>query len=438
MKHWTAAIIIGVLVLSCLAVVVCLRGVVGSRTQPAQAQAPTPPAIPESLELPQYEMPEPNGYAELEALLEEQDEGASDALQLQKEFYRKHPGSPSEASLQQAREAMVAYQDAFDALPDLLEMEWLYPRRQTPASIYPELGGTRWLVRALGVRSVVEEQDGDPDRAAQTLLDAMALAVKLPRGGAIYGSLTGRACEAIAQTELRPLVASGALSGEALRSVLDTMEALEPQRIPLREAIAFDYDAQGPGALTLDAKEFWELLGGPPNTFLPLDDPEADKLARQFIIDRLPPLVAYDAELAELSTQPFWHVAHALPEVPDELPDPGDGQTLMFQAVPPKMLQTAALRDCDWLATELMVRLELARLATGEYPDALTDLDGIADEDVVDPLTGVPLVYGRAGESYVLYSISLDGVDNGGEMGENYMTQFEEGGDFIIWDGRAE
>jgi len=436
-KHWTAKALVGVLAVCCLVAVVGLLRMDRKPSQPAHAQAVSPPPIPESLKLPWYEMPEPNGYVELEALLAEQGDRPRESFDLYDQVQRHDTTSPSLDALAEAHHAVEANRAILDRLPEMLELEWLYPRQQTPGSLYPEVLAARGLVRSLTLRSVIEEHDGNADQAAETLVVALRLGVKLPRGGAVIPWLVGRSCEAIHHTEVRPLLTSGKLSEQTLRSMLTTMDALDAQRVTAREAIAFDYDARGPGALTLSAAESWELMGGPPNTVLPLGDPQADDVTRQFIVDRLPPLVAFDAELAELSTHPFWEISHTIPDIPDGLPDPEEDDALVFLPVPPKVLQKAARFDCDWLATELMVRLELARLADGAYPEALTDLEGVTDEDVVDPLTGEPLVYRKVGDSYVLYSISLDGVDNGGNMGENYGTQFEEGGDFIIWDGPA-
>ncbi|MBM3475754.1 MAG: hypothetical protein FJX75_21010 [Armatimonadetes bacterium] len=412
-------------VLSCLLAVGCLSG--------AQADALKPPPVPASLRLPTYQMPEPNGYEALEAVMAAQGDGPPELYDLCDKVLRREVASPAEADLQQASALVEQFRPSLDAVPKLLDMEWLYPRQATPGTIYPELSRTRKLVYVLAVRSVLEEQAGEPDRAARTLLSGLRLAAKLPRGGTFYSWSTGRGCEAVCILELRPLLASGKLSRETLLSVRDTMSALRASRVPLREMIAYDYDSQSRGALTLSAKEFWELLGGPPNTFLPLDDPKADALARKFIIERLPPLMAYDGRMAELATQPYWQARPKVPDLPPGLPQPDEG--LVFLPVPGGVLRNAARSACDCQATETMVALELTRQARGAYPQSLAEVEGLAKADLTDPLSGKPLVYKPTGDTYVLYSVSIDGVDNGGHRGAGYPAPFEEGGDYLLWDG---
>ncbi|HYW79334.1 MAG TPA: hypothetical protein VE890_07130, partial [Thermoguttaceae bacterium] len=55
------------------------------------------------------------------------------------------------------------------------------------------------------------------------------------------------------------------------------------------------------------------------------------------------------------------------------------------------------------------------RLETGELPDTLADLmPDYLSEVPEDPFSSSPLIYRRAGDEYVLYSVGKDGIDDGG------------------------
>ncbi len=61
------------------------------------------------------------------------------------------------------------------------------------------------------------------------------------------------------------------------------------------------------------------------------------------------------------------------------------------------------------------VALEIYRNKERNYPQRLDQLKGILDEIPVDPFTNEPLKYRRTEEGYVVYSVSDNLVDDGGE-----------------------
>lgn len=67
-------------------------------------------------------------------------------------------------------------------------------------------------------------------------------------------------------------------------------------------------------------------------------------------------------------------------------------------------------------ATLAVVGLELYKLDNGRYPESLEPLsEGYVRQMPMDPWSGGPLRYVRAGEGFVLYGIGLDFTDNGGQ-----------------------
>jgi hypothetical protein len=88
----------------------------------------------------------------------------------------------------------------------------------------------------------------------------------------------------------------------------------------------------------------------------------------------------------------------------------------------------------------LNTMLDLARLAIslqiyhethGVYPEVLENLKpDLISEIPEDRLSGKPYVYRRQNGDFVLYSISADGVDDGGIP--NYESDWKNHGD-IVW-----
>jgi hypothetical protein len=71
----------------------------------------------------------------------------------------------------------------------------------------------------------------------------------------------------------------------------------------------------------------------------------------------------------------------------------------------------------QFAATEAVAALERYRLREGAFPEALAGLTPeLLPEPPIDPWTDQPLRYRREGDSYVLYSVGPDGVDDGGRM----------------------
>ena len=77
------------------------------------------------------------------------------------------------------------------------------------------------------------------------------------------------------------------------------------------------------------------------------------------------------------------------------------------RAVAQRLALTAAIRS--------MIAVELYRRSHGSLPGALSDLDDAAR--YTDPMNGEPLHYRRDPQSYVVYSIGGNGLDDGGDLG---------------------
>jgi hypothetical protein len=68
--------------------------------------------------------------------------------------------------------------------------------------------------------------------------------------------------------------------------------------------------------------------------------------------------------------------------------------------------------------------IERYRLKQGAWPEALADVvkAGLLDAVPLDPMDGQPLRYKRLADGVVVYSVGLDGVDNGGTINRDNPT----------------
>jgi hypothetical protein len=82
------------------------------------------------------------------------------------------------------------------------------------------------------------------------------------------------------------------------------------------------------------------------------------------------------------------------------------------------------------------VAVERFRLQHGRWPQRLVELcPGFLKEVPVDPFAGQPLRFRRLDDGVVIYSVGLDGIDNGGNV-QRHKSPDEPGTDlgFQLWD----
>lgn len=89
--------------------------------------------------------------------------------------------------------------------------------------------------------------------------------------------------------------------------------------------------------------------------------------------------------------------------------------------------------------TRVALLLKAYRGERGAYPESLNDLEGYLGKELpLDPCSGKPLHYQREGSGFTLYSVGLDGVDDGGAIPEGkgpipILGSLAGGGKDIVW-----
>lgn len=80
-------------------------------------------------------------------------------------------------------------------------------------------------------------------------------------------------------------------------------------------------------------------------------------------------------------------------------------------------------------AVHLIVNLFAHHGRTGKFPDSLDELDAPDLGQLrTDPFSGKDFVYGKKGDSFILYSLATNLKDDGGKHGKKW-----EEGDFVFW-----
>ena len=391
---------------------------------PAASPSELPPLDP-ILALPKYLVPNPNGYAALKELVKQVNETHRVWGDSKGGVY--HP-APREAELAAVPAQLADNRTPLSALKRALDMEWLNPDAPAPDMLFPELSKVSYLARLWVQEANLFDQKGQEQAAIGNLLDALKLGVKVPRGGPEFPWLMGRMIESPALKELRRLIANHRLPVEVLTPLPDQLRDLVRQKVPLREIVAMDYECQGPQSLKLSAEEFWKLLGGSPDFVPMLKLPGADAVSRDFIPRFLPKLMSWDAQIAELSAEPYGSARDKVAALTKGTKESYDADVM--RPFPSWSLLRQGESQCYWRGTRIMAGLELDRAARGKYAEQLGQVKGMAPEDLVDPFSGKPLVYRPQGDGYVLYSTGPDGKDHGGHRQRQPVV---EGSDLMLW-----
>jgi hypothetical protein len=162
------------------------------------------------------------------------------------------------------------------------------------------------------------------------------------------------------------------------------------------------------------------------------------------LLDLFPGVVATGrAELLRLTTEAVEAAklpAHEQKEAFDKV----EKATRSSSAIPVRLLAPALAKvsqayrraQANMRSALAVLAIERYRLEHGAWPDSLADVvkAGLLDAVPLDPIDGQPLRYKRLADGVVVYSVGMDGVDNGGMINrENPLTPGSDLG-VRLWD----
>lgn len=284
----------------------------------------------------------------------------------------------------------------------------------------------RELARQFTFEAAERAANGDGVAAAQSSLDALELGAQTGRGPHI-SALSGLAIAQIARRSLQEHAAL--LSAAQSREVAGLWEKQAARTVEFSQILRIEADFST--ALMRSRKE-WVEFDDPLQRILglfamkqaladgELAPAEADEML-EFLAFSLDDLVAdlrvgFDKAIVRAQT-PYFAAARA---EPIQGANPNTGFIVENVASP----RTRFSFERDIVSNRLLVaalRLRAIKLESGQYPATFA-----AGADPFAPDLA-PLIYKRAGNSYALYSVGPDGVDDNGAPIQTVITDRETG-----------
>lgn len=301
-------------------------------------------------------------------------------------------------SLESRKALLAANTTAVATLRQALAQEYRQPITYDINQNFPEYVEQRELARLLAFASRAYAESGNYPEAARCATDAIALGVKVPRGGALIGMLVGYACEAIGRSALSEVAPK--LDAATLKTTLARLDALEPERWPLAETFEVerlwsqkairDMAKQSPaealrslGYKVEEGENRWLMW----RIFLTSKRQVAETNNR------------YYARLIASTKKPYQN-GKGMPSVQQKQLDPINEMLFpVFAGI--QFKEASNHTEANFL------RARLALLLTGAPDPRFTDPFG-QDQ---------PLKYKKDGANTVFYSVGPDGDDDGGRAG---------------------
>lgn len=309
-------------------------------------------------------------------------------------------------------------------------------RSQSSLDSFPFYASMREMARKLSVESRVYGEKSQWGQASNSALDGMRLGYDLSQGGILIDYLVGQALVAIARKELGDILPH--LNSEQARAATQRLQGILAKHTPYPEILradkyntlrAYRSGMSSPEWSTQEltkatglarAKEFWQLFVTPHrviyNNYEDYMDANIIEADKPYSASRKWPTTPTDFFHRQiLSSSDIYANVHF--------------QYAKEQATDALLLTSLALR--------------VYRLDNGHYPQTLNELvPRYLKKNPVDSFgNSKPLRYQPKANSYVLYSLGPDGIDNQGQKirdpkqagkgRQEFMVQRESKGDFL-------
>jgi len=334
-----------------------------------------------------------------------------------------------------------------------------------PYFLVPEVSGCRDVAHALAVRAMLHTGEGRYESAWNDLQICFRLARHLSGAPSEVAYSMGLKIESYATRSMAALAAQAVASEKELRAMLSTLDGLEPL-VPVDrlydETIRYGYleliQHLAAGDAAYLKRRNVELLhkGAVPESRLAeyrrMDfgpalregNRRCDEIVAAY---RLPDRKARNAELDRIVADMEERSPRAYPEseyfefpyLPDGLRSGRDvGSRLLKLYLAAGLRRQADFsdgvrRDLDLAKAALM--LNLYRTVHGSYPERLNDVATQLVGRVPDDFcSGEPLRYRKIENGYQLYSVGLNGIDDGGRMRQEWAGVGKLGLPRHVWD----
>jgi len=291
----------------------------------------------------------------------------------------------------------------------------------------PHLGQMRNLAKATVMEARRAELEGRPEDAMDRYLDTFVSGAQVSSGPTIIESLVGNAIQAHSAGALLDSFAGPVADqidyGQLAERIEDSYPTLRPAAESfqgerafmmdvLQRMYTFDpetktYFVGQKGIEYYNSFEFSE--GGRPDASF------VDELNAIGFAGALEQVNGHYDAMTEAFQSPYQQGAQMMRALDESVASGEGSRNPLMQAMMPALSRYYALHTrakTNRRATVLTANIMAYRQQHGSYPDSL---DAFGDREfVVDPFTDQRFVYRRDGDSFVLYSLSENGVDDGG------------------------
>lgn len=306
-----------------------------------------------------------------------------------------------EAWLRQNQAAFVLFQKA-------LKTPTLHPLDRDPQKhfngVYRPL---RELARSFRIKARTEEMRGDWNRAVHSRIDAVQMGNDISRGGQLIAGLLGIAVQSIGRSEQWAL--TDKLNAAECRAAVARLEKIYTQRIRL-DAVLTETKYAGQIQLVDSMKpgdwrmSFWRIMA--------YDGTPFQKRAKVFFMSERAIVKNYIKNMDVViknGQSPYSATKKSLPES-DPIND-------MLMPVFERSSFNFARNDAGNALWLVNLAMRAYKSENGAYPAQLKELvPRYLKQIPQDPFgRGEPLRHQKRGNTYLLYSIGPDGIDNGGK-----------------------
>ena len=283
-------------------------------------------------------------------------------------------------------------------------------------AMFPEVSKFRSLARLLTLESEVKAARGDWNGAAGSELDAMQMAVMLPRNGALILTLTGLSCEAMARRRLWDDYKH--LNAAQTLAALRRLESFELKRFPYADVMEEEKRIGQAGLLEAfrDPEKFATDMTSDDNWEKWEKESNLQRWNRKMRVkwadrrETLQNFTRYMDQVFTRSRQPYGLHLAPVPIPADPVNQEIDGE---YDSTRPQYVR----QETENHLLAVTLALHAYHESHGAYPDSLTAIAANVPANLLtDPFAAQGnLRYRKDGADYVLYSVGPDGRDDGGK-----------------------
>ncbi len=334
----------------------------------------------------------------------------------------------TEQSLQTLREASRRPHSVFPVRWD-----------QGPATLFPHLARFRQAARLMVARAAVAAHDGHLDEALEWHKVIFRMSEHVAEEPTVIAQLVAIAMQAIAVRGLRPLLREAAIDPETANGFEQCLRKVDMKA-------AFTNSMIGERAWGLDCFDmayrdvrsfFMDNMGGPaihPYALPAYLGPLAGPLKKR---DHLAYL-DYMGEMVRISRLPSRIARPQMEALHADLEDLHYLQAPLTKMLAPLFPRVTSKRDQAVANIELcrmVLALKTHKYERGEYPDSLQELQETLEWQIPkDPFSGQDFIYVPEEDGFMLYSIGLNMIDDGGLPERDEHGRWRGDNADIVWE----